>query len=131
MRAYYHKTMNNYNFGGEDNETAKQLCQKFPQVRRLSARFYKQAMVGVVRTLAFWLCKWHNTGNSMLARAQCPVGYEIGENLKCRLGKDGSKIQDYGVPCRCQKSSTHIGLTGIAIYKSAQSGGGFNSKYAQ
>jgi hypothetical protein len=88
----------------------KHLCQKFPQVRRLPARLWKQAMVSVVRTLAFWFCKRHNACDSVSAGAQYPAGYQIGENLKCWLGKDGRKIQDYGIPCRCQKSSTHIGL---------------------
>ena len=90
-----------------------------------AAGFWKQAMTGVVRTLVFRVRKLDNTGDGSACGAQYPAGYQVDKNMRCWLGKDGRKAQDYGIPCRCENSCTHIGLREMVSYLPISSAGHF------
>lgn len=71
-------------------------------------------MIGIVRAYAFGFCQRQDAGEGLRrggyvplakadgasARAQYPAGNQVDKNMSRRLGKDGRKTQDYGVPCR-------------------------------
>jgi hypothetical protein len=88
--------------------------------------FWKQTMVGIVRTLVFGFCKWENTGDGSACGAQYPSRNQIDKDACCWLGKDRRKIQDYGIPCRCENSGAHIGLREIGSSLPISSAGIFN-----
>jgi hypothetical protein len=113
-----------YSAGGIKHSD-EQLRQEFPQAGRLPARLWKHAMVSIVRAFAFGFCKRHDAGDGSPAGTQYPAGYEIDENLKRWLRKYGRKAQDYGIPCRCQNSSTHIGLLEMVVSLPISSAGHF------
>ena len=57
--------------------------------------------------------------------AQYPAGGQVDKSVSCWLGKDVRKVQDYGIPCRCESSCTHIGLHEIGVPLSISSAGHF------
>jgi hypothetical protein len=98
---------------GRIKQFDEHLCQQFPYLSRQPAGFWKSAcggMVGIVRTIAFWFCKRHNTSDGSACGAQYLAVDQVDKDMSCWLGKDERKVQDYGFPCRCESNGIHIGL---------------------
>jgi hypothetical protein len=82
-------------------------------------------MIGIVRALAFGFCERQYAGDGSACGAQYPAGNQINKDANRWLGKDGRKVQDYGIPCRCESRSTHIGLHEIGSSLPISSAGHF------